>query len=807
MKKIAYILTTYPCPSETFIQREITQMEKLGLEIVIFAASGKAEKPVPGQDVSIYYRPPFFSPSALWAITCTVLGHPFRTAKMVVLVVRLLFICPKEAATVFFNLHTICFFSRKTEDLSIQHVHACFLSWPACIALGVSILTKLPISVAAHARDIFVEAGAVNLKAEKAGFITCCTKQGLEYLKNNIASKYRDKLFLNYHGIEVNQSSAKLNNCSNKSEFIIAVGRLVEKKGFDCLIEAFAKVVRNCPGISLIIAGDGPLKKQLESLIGRYDLSGKVYLASWLDNDRIIKLIAQAKTLVVPSIIDTDGDRDGIPNVLLEAFSVGTPVIASSLAGISEAVINENTGFLVKPSDKTQLSIAIERLLKDETMAAFLAYNAKKMLKDSFNIENNCLKLTKLFKQNCYSENRQIKIAHVVEGFVGGMSTYLGSVLVSHKKAGFDVTLIYSPNRCDTGLSAKIKQLKEHGINVRTVPMTRAINPLVDLYCLVILTRIFTKERLDIVHTHCSKAGAVGRVAAKLAGIRQIYHSSHCFAFLRCGNFLTKKIYLFVERLLARFTSKFIAVSDSDAESAKQWKIFDEDKCIIVNNGLSTDKNPCKQVQAETISQIRESFNLPAECFVAATACRLVEYKGLFTFIETARLSKSNAVFVVAGDGPLKEKLEKYITKNNLSQKVRLLGHVCDMDRLYRICDLVVLCSTMEAQPFTLLEAMRAQCAIIASDVPGNRELLTKNRGLLVEPQPAKFVAAIDWLLTDSQKRSELAQNALSYFHSRHRLEDQVQKLIDIYRGQTNTEERTLNIADSSRTKICSEKY
>ncbi|KKL80261.1 hypothetical protein LCGC14_2006550, partial [marine sediment metagenome] len=157
---------------------------------------------------------------------------------------------------------------------------------------------------------------------------------------------------------------------------------------------------------------------------------------------------------------------------------------------------------------------------------------------------------------------------HIVEGFVGGVSTYLCNVLVLLKEADFDVTLIYSPDRFDAGVPAKIERLKDRGVKILTVPMTRTINPLIDLYCLFVLAKILLKERFDIVHTHCSKAGALGRIAAWFAGIRKVYHSSHCFAFLRCGNFLTKKIYLLAERLLAGFTTKFIAVSDSDADSA-----------------------------------------------------------------------------------------------------------------------------------------------------------------------------------------------------------------------------------------------
>ena len=195
------------------------------------------------------------------------------------------------------------------------------------------------------------------------------------------------------------------------------------------------------------------------------------------------------------------------------------------------------------------------------------------------------------------------------------------------------------------------------------------------------------------------------------------------------------------------------------------------------------------------------------ESFVVATACRLVEYKGLFTFLEAARLSKSNAIFVIAGDGPLRTKIEKYISAGDLSEKVKLLGHVCDMDSLYRICDLVVLCSKMEAQPYLILEAMRANCTVIASDVAGNRELLAGGKGLLVKPEPGRVAKAVDYLLSDSQKRFEIESNAYKYLSTRHKLKDQVQKLACIYLDKDYAKERTCNIANCRTEKICSEKH
>jgi len=249
MKKIAYILTTYPCRSETFIQREMTQLKRQGFEITAFVSGGRTGDPVPTQDFVVYYRPSVFSLSAVWSIIYTALRHPVRLIQLIVYIVKLLVICLREAKTVLVNFHTICFFARTAEKQYSQHIHACFLSWPACIGLGVSTLTELPFSISAHARDIFIEDGAISLKAPKAEFITCCTRQGLVYLKTNLDSAYHPKLLLNYHGIEPDRFQKNANDSEKaSSEIIIAVGRLVEKKGFTCLLEAFSQVLRKRQG-------------------------------------------------------------------------------------------------------------------------------------------------------------------------------------------------------------------------------------------------------------------------------------------------------------------------------------------------------------------------------------------------------------------------------------------------------------------------------------------------------------------------------------------------------------------------------
>jgi glycosyltransferase involved in cell wall biosynthesis len=167
------------------------------------------------------------------------------------------------------------------------------------------------------------------------------------------------------------------------------------------------------------------------------------------------------------------------------------------------------------------------------------------------------------------------------------------------------------------------------------------------------------------------------------------------------------------------------------------------------------------------------------------TVCRLVDYKGVFRFLQAARLSRTpGARFLVAGDGALKPAAQRFIAEHHLEHKVTLLGYVRDMESLYARSDLVVLCSDAEATPYCLLEAMRARCAIVATAVLGNRDLVAHNRtGLLVEPEPAGIARAIDDLLANRVRRERLTANAYARFRAHHVLDQQIARLAEIYRS------------------------
>jgi glycosyltransferase involved in cell wall biosynthesis len=399
--KIGYILTTFPCRTETFAVREIDGLRKSGFTITVFGATRQKQSPVYAGTTKVFYRPALFSMEALLSISYLSFRYPLALGKLLYLVFKLIRTCPREALSLMRNIHTIGFFAKHFDNRKIPHIHAYFLSWPSTIGMALSTITHRSFSISAHARDIFVEHGAMKLKISHANFVTVCTRQGLEYLKANLPTKYHHKLYLNYHGIRIASGLPDCNSMSisepKRDDTVIAVGRLIPKKGFENLVRAFNRVLQQKSQYRMVIVGDGPERKRLIGLTEELNLKNHAEFLGWQDFDATLRLIRQSTVLVAPSLISDDGDRDGIPNVILEAFSCGTPVIASRLEGISEAVEHRVTGLLVEPGDVVELASAIEELLDNRYLHRQLSQRAYETVIKRFNSTENTKQLSGLF--------------------------------------------------------------------------------------------------------------------------------------------------------------------------------------------------------------------------------------------------------------------------------------------------------------------------------------------------------------------------------------------------------------------------
>ncbi len=399
--KIGYILTTFPSRTETFAAREIEGLRKLDFDIEILAATGHSYISGSEFDIKTFYRPALLTIKALQAVVYMLLRYPFGCMKLLGLIFRMIITSPREAVTLIRNLHTIGHFVKVLDVEKITHIHAYFLSWPSVIALALSITTGRPFSISAHARDIFVEHGDFELKTERAKFITTCTTQGLKYLQENLPPKYHQKLNLCYHGIKPaseESNTARNNNTKSKHNgTVIAVGRLVPKKGFDILLKAFATVIEERPDSRLMIVGDGPEREKLNKIIKGLSLENNVELSGWRDNLTTKELIRRACVLVAPSVIAGDGDRDGIANVILEAFINHTPVITSRLEGIAETAEHDRNVLFVEPGNAAQLASTIKELLDNKNLQNKLSRTAYETAIRQFDSGKNTKKLAELF--------------------------------------------------------------------------------------------------------------------------------------------------------------------------------------------------------------------------------------------------------------------------------------------------------------------------------------------------------------------------------------------------------------------------
>lgn len=399
MMRIGYILSTFPCPSERFAAREIAELQKQGFAVTVLAAAGSPTQQI---GVRAVYRPPRLSADALVSVAYLLVRYPLGLFRLLRLVTAFLAECPREAMSVIGNLHTIAFFVRRLDQARLDHVHAYFLNWPACIGLALSAVTGKSVSLAAHARDVFVEHGAVRLKIAQATFVVACTRQAADYLKNRVPAVDRHKLLVNYHGVTIqapaDRASATGVLGSNHDYRVACLGRLIPKKGCVHLVRAFALLTARWPHGRLIIAGSGPERERIRYRIGRLGLTDRVELRPWQPADAARELIEKAHLLVVPSVVAEDGDRDGIPNVILEAFAAGIPVVASRLEGIAEAVVHRHNGILVDPGDVTVLASAMEELLTAPRRREAMGRAAYETARARFDVTRNVHQLAELFR-------------------------------------------------------------------------------------------------------------------------------------------------------------------------------------------------------------------------------------------------------------------------------------------------------------------------------------------------------------------------------------------------------------------------
>ncbi|WP_460890901.1 glycosyltransferase family 4 protein, partial [Ramlibacter alkalitolerans] len=274
-------------------------------------------------------------------------------------------------------------------DDGVRHLHVHFISAPADIAQLAAHIAGIPFSISAHAKDIYLSRPLdLRRKLQAARFTVTCTEANRATLA---AIAPQAPVRLMYHGIdrEVFHPSRRTGAPAQEAPLIVAVGRLRAKKGLDTLIDACRLLHERGERVRCEIVGYGEEHDALARHIASAGLADHVRLAGKLPRDQVLECYARAAVFVQPSRIAADGDRDGIPNVLLEAMAMGLPVVASRVSGIPELVQDGVNGLLVEPDAAPALANAISQLLRQPQQAAAFGERARATVAGAFDNDVN----------------------------------------------------------------------------------------------------------------------------------------------------------------------------------------------------------------------------------------------------------------------------------------------------------------------------------------------------------------------------------------------------------------------------------
>jgi glycosyltransferase involved in cell wall biosynthesis len=368
----------------------------------------------------------------------------------------------------------------------------------------------------------------------------------------------------------------------------------------------------------------------------------------------------------------------------------------------------------------------------------------------------------------------RITVCHVLEATQGGTGQYLRDVLLGLPAERFEQTAVVSTLR-SPDFEEDIERFREAGVRVETVQMVREVDREQDLRAYRELREFFRENPFDIIHTHSSKAGILGRFAAWRARNRALrVYAPHAFAFEMDVPNSRKLLYLTAERIAGRLTHLLICTCEGERQIAVRNRIVPPGRAAVVRTGVDVRRfHPQSDAH-----RIRRELGFPERHRIVGTVGALVEQKGHRTLVEAAPLvidEMPHTTFVIAGSGTLREELEARVNELGLGRRFRFLGQRGDIPRVLAALDLFVMPSLWEGMPYAIVEAMAVGVPVVGSDIPGIADIVRpQETGRLAPPGDHEALArTIRTALAEEGKSATMAQAAREIVlkeHSRERM-------------------------------------
>ncbi len=397
--RVAYLVTKFPLLTETFIYDELLALDELGFDLSFFAFY-PTDKPshahIQKLQKLISYIPSILSwahlaahwhfartrPAAYWGTLGCIIRETWRTPAVL-----------GKSLYAFAKGVTL---ARLLEPRPPQHLHAHWATMPTTAALVVSRLLGIPFSFTAHAWDIYREPALLAAKLDAAALAVTCSEYNRQYLRQ-LCPPAANRIHVIRYGVNLERFTYRQQYPAAQPSRILTVGRLVEKKGLHWLIEACARLRDQGIDFVCTIVGDGPQRADLEQLVQTHHLQDAVKLTGGLPHEKLRDFWRTANVFALPCMVAQDGNRDGIPVVLIEAMAAGIPVVSTSVSGIPELIEDGVTGMLVAPNEADQLSQAIARVLADPQLAVRLAEAGRRRVEQEYDLARNAQVKGRLF--------------------------------------------------------------------------------------------------------------------------------------------------------------------------------------------------------------------------------------------------------------------------------------------------------------------------------------------------------------------------------------------------------------------------
>jgi len=384
---VAYVMSRFPKLTETFILNEIVALEAAGQPVAIFPLLRERQSVSHAQAAQLAARA-HFEPFMSWNIVRDNLYWLCRrpraylgawwevlrgTAPSRNFFIGALGVLPKSARQ-----------ARRMQQEGVTHVHAHFATHPAVCALFVHRLTGIPFSFTAHGSDLHVDRTMLARKVEAAAFVVAISQFNRAVILGETAGRAAERIHVVHCGVDLSLFSPSPRAEQDGTFRILCVASFEPVKGHEVLVAACAQLAARGVAFRCDLVGDGPERERIASTIAAQHLEGRVVIHGPRSRDAVAALLADSDAFALASVPTSQGKREGIPVVLMEAMARRLPVVASRLSGIPELIEDGVSGMLVEPRDQSGFAAALEKLAADPMLRERLGRAARATIESRF---------------------------------------------------------------------------------------------------------------------------------------------------------------------------------------------------------------------------------------------------------------------------------------------------------------------------------------------------------------------------------------------------------------------------------------